>query len=168
MKIFVTILMLLWYGVATAETANVVDSVRANMRSGQGENYRTLRILPAKTEVEIIEADGEYTKIKTAEGQSGWVKSSLLIPSQPPSAAESAAQAAPSEDLGAAKKELLAAREQLTKTQNDLEKERALTKGEPLHATLLWVALAAFAVGLISGAMLLRTYYNRRLHGLRI
>jgi uncharacterized protein YgiM (DUF1202 family) len=168
MKIFATFLMLLWYGIATAETANVVDNVRANLRSGKGENYRTLRILPAKTEVEIIEADDEYTKIKTAEGQTGWVKSSLLTSSQQPLAAEATSQAPPSEELSAAQKELLAARTQLVKMQNDLEQERARTKGEPLHATLFLVALVAFAVGLISGAILLHTYYIRRLHGLRI
>lgn len=167
MKIFAAILMSIWCAVAVAESANVVDNVRANLRSGKGENYRSLRILPPSTAVEVIENDGEYTKIKLEDGQTGWIKSSLLAFPQPEPVKEAAA-AIPAADLSAIQKELVAAREQLIKMQGELERERALTKGEPQHATLFLAGLAGLVAGMIAGMLALRAYYIRRLHGLRI
>jgi hypothetical protein len=172
MKIFAAILMLLWCSVASAETAQVIEGVRAKLRSGDGENYRTLSVLPASTEVEVTEAGQEFTKVKTQDGQIGWIKSSLLQPVRPAPAPPSApvvdtgSQAASA--VEAAQKDLLAAREQLIKMQSELEQERARTKGEPQIGTLALIALAAFAMGMAIGALLLRAYYFRRLHGLRI
>lgn len=168
MKIFVAILMSIWCAVAMAESASVVDNVRANLRSGKGENYRTLRSLPAKTMVEVLESDVEYSKVKLEDGQTGWVKSSLLAPSQAAAATEAIAPAAPSVDLTAIQMELVSAREQLIKMQGELEHERALTKGEPQHTTLILAALVGLAVGVIIGMLVLRAHYLRRLHGLRI
>jgi uncharacterized protein YgiM (DUF1202 family) len=168
MKIFISILMLLWSAAGYAESASVVDNVRANLRTGKGENYRFLRVLPPKTEVEIIETSDDYTKVKTAEGQTGWVKSSLLGAPVPTPKAEAAQQAAPPPDLAALQKELQEAREELVKMQNELEMEQARAGGEPQLTTLYLAALAAFAVGVLIGALALRAYYIRRLHGLRI
>ena len=168
MNIFFATLMLFWSGMVAAESASVIDNVRANLRSGKGENYRSLRTLPAKTEVEVLESADDYSKIKTADGQTGWVKSALLNSAQQAATAEAANQAAPAFDIVAAQKEILAAREQMAKMQSELEQERSRTKGEPLLTTLYLVALAAFAGGMMAGGLLLRTYYLRRLHGLRI
>ena len=168
MKIFVAILMSVWCTVAVAESASVIDNVRANLRSGKGENYRTLRSLPAKTIVEVLENDGEYSKVKLEDGQTGWVKSSLLDASQAAAAPESAVPTAPSVDLTAIQKELVSAREQLVRMQGELEQERALTKGEPQHTTLILAGLIGLAVGVIIGVLVLRAHYLRRLHGLRI
>lgn len=168
MKIFVAILMSAWCAVAVAEPASVVDNVRANLRSGKGENYRTLRILPAKTTVEVLESDGEYSKVKLEDGQTGWIKSSLVTSVQSAPLTETVTPAVSSVDLSAIQKELVTAREQLAKMQGELEQERALTKGEPQHTTLILVGLAGLAVGVIIGALVLRAYYIRRLHGLRI
>lgn len=168
MKIFVAILMSIWCVVAMAESASVVDNVRANLRSGKGENYRTLRILPAKTPVEVLESDGEYSKVQLEDGQTGWVKSSLLASVQPVPALPPPTPAAPAVDLTEIQKELVSAREQLIKMQAELEHERALTKGEPQHSTLILAALAGLAAGVIIGMLVLRAHYLRRLHGLRI
>lgn len=168
MKIFVAILMSIWCAVAMAESASVVDNVRANLRSGKGENYRTLRSLPAKTMVEVLESDGEYSKVQLEDGQTGWVKSSLLTVLPAAVATEAIAQAAPSVDLTAIQKELVSAREQLVKMQGELEQERALTKGEPQHTTLILAGLAGLVIGVIIGMLVLRAHYLRRLHGLRI
>ena len=169
-------MMLLWCAVVTAETAKVMEGVRAKLRSGEGESYRTVRILPAKAEVEVAETGREFTRVKTADGQTGWIKSSLLQPVPAPAAplaapvAEAANPAAPV--LEAAQQDLLGAREQPAKMQSELEQkpeqERAHTGGEPQFATLFLVALAAFVVGMAVGALLLRAYYIKRLHGLRI
>jgi len=168
MKIFVAMLISIWCAVAVAESASVVDNVRANLRSGKGENYRSLRVLPAKTMVEVLESDGEYSKVKLEDGQTGWIKSSLvtIVPSAP--ASEPPAPATPSVDLTAIQQELVSTREQLVKMQGELEHERALTKGEPQHTTLILAGLVGLVVGVIIGMLVLRAHYLRRLHGLRI
>lgn len=182
MKFFAVILMLLWCGAASAGNAQVMEGVRAKLRSGDGENYRTLRVLPAKTVIEVIEEGDEFTKVKAQDGQYGWIKSSLLQPMQSVAPVAAAAQAAPAPAVAsvgeagkvdataveAAQKDLLAAREQLAKMQDELEKERARTDGEPQLSTLLLSTLAAFALGMFLGALLLRAYYLKRLRGLRI
>lgn len=184
MKFFAVILMLLWCGAATAGNAQVMEGVRAKLRSGDGENYRTLRVLPAKTVIEVIEEGDEFTKVKAQDGQYGWIKSSLLQPMQSVAPVAAPSQAAPAPAplvasvgeagkvdataVEAAQKDLLAAREQLAKMQNELEKERARTDGEPQFSTLLLSTLAAFALGIFLGALLLRAYYLKRLRGLRI
>lgn len=172
--------MLLWCAAVTAETAKVMEGVRAKLRSGEGESYRTLRILPAKAEVEVAETGREFTRVKTADGQTGWIKSSLLQPvpaMAAPLAAPVAQVASPAVPvLEAAPQDLLGAREQPAKTPSELEQmreqmqeqERAHPGGEPQFATLFLVALAAFVVGMAVGALLLRAYYLKRLHGLRI
>ena len=156
-----------------------MEGVRAKLRSGDGENYRTLRVLPANTEVDIVEENkegSEFTKIKTADGQYGWMKSSLL---QPISTQEQAVSAlVPTQPVSdkktgtpvseATQKELIAMREQLAKMQTELEKERARANGEPRFSVLLLSALGAFAMGVAIGAFLLHIYYIRRLHGLRL
>lgn len=178
MRIFAAIIMLLWCAAVTAETAKVMEGVRAKLRSGEGESYRTLRILPAKTEVEIAETGREFTRVKTADGQTGWIKSSLLQPVlAAPLAAPVALVASPAMPAPeAAQQDLLGAREQPAKTPSELEQmreqgreqERAPPGEEPQFATLFLVALAAFVVGMAVGALLLRAYYLKRLHGLRI
>ncbi|MHB1291679.1 MAG: SH3 domain-containing protein, partial [Sulfuricella sp.] len=60
MKIFLFLVMLVWGGMATAQTALVTDTARVNMRSGKAENYRLIRVLPPSTEVRVIEIDQDY------------------------------------------------------------------------------------------------------------
>lgn len=186
MKLFAVILMLLWSGLVSAENAQVIEGVRAKLRSGDGENYRTLRVLPSKSVVEVIEQGDEFSKVKSQDGQYGWIKSSLLQPlplqsgaakvlATPAQASVQVSAAAPMEavkapvtPVEAAQKDLLEAREQLIKMQKELEKERARTDGEPQFSTLLLSALAAFVAGMALGAFLLHTYYLKRLRGLRI
>ena len=172
--------MFLWCSVAAAGSAQVMEGVRAKLRSGDGENYRTLRVLPASTVINAVEEGDEFTKVKTLDGQYGWIKSSLLQPVQPAPAqapAPASAQAptpvaadvkVDASAVEAAQKDLLAAREQLAKMQSELEQERARTNGEPQLSHLFLSVLVAFSMGMAIGALLLRTYYIKRLHGLRI
>lgn len=184
MKLFAVILMLLWSGLVFADNAQVIEGVRAKLRSGDGENYRTLRVLPSKAVVEVIEQGDEFSKVKSQDGQYGWIKSSLLQPMQSAAAPVSATPAqasaqvstvapveagkSPVTPVEAAQKDQLDAREQLIKVQKELEKERARTDGEPQFTTLLLSVLAAFVAGMALGALWLHTYYLKRLRGLRI
>lgn len=169
MKNFSIILLLVWCGTAYAETAYVIDNVNAKLRSGKGENYRTLRILPAKTEVEVVESDEEFTKVKTAEGQFGWIKSSLLKSQRSEGKEGVENLVAPLPQLDGSKDTSPQNEAIGAKPQGDLVPvpHRQETGDTPL-VTLLIVGLVAFLAGVAVGVAALRAYYLRRLHGLRI
>lgn len=170
MKNFIAIFLLVWCGSVWAETAYVIDNVNAKLRSGKGENYRTLRVLSASTEVEVIEADDdEFTKVKTSEGQIGWIKSSLLKSQRADGKGGMenplAIVAVPDVSKDSlVPGDLVAAKPQ---SENSAVPHGQVHADPPL-TTLLMVALGAFLVGVAAGATALRAYYLRRLHGLRI
>ncbi|MBS4098383.1 MAG: SH3 domain-containing protein [Sulfuricella sp.] len=168
MKNFSMILLLAWSGATWAEPAYVMDSVNAKLRSGKGENYRTLRIIPSKTEVEIIEPDDEFAKVKTADGQIGWIKSSLLKsqPSETKEGIDSASQATPMPEMN---KEPSAPVDSVAKVPNEASAApRFQGTGDMSFSSILMIALVAFLAGVGVGVVALRTYYLKRLHGLRI
>lgn len=159
-------IMLLWGLGVQAETAQVTDTARVNMRSGKAENYRVIRVLPPRTEVEVIEVDQDYARVKTPEGETGWVLYKLLNPHK----AETEKVSQNQVEFDAAQKELVAARVEMANLQRELEKAQRQGPGEtgkPLPFLLL-LAFSAFVSGAVIGALALKAYYQKRLHGLRI
>jgi uncharacterized protein YgiM (DUF1202 family) len=165
MKIFLFMTMLMWGGAATAQTAQVTDTANVNMRSGKAENYRIIRVLPPHTELEVIKIDRDYVKVKVADGETGWVLRKFLDIHKGEAKNVSSNQA----ELEAARKDLVAARVELANFQRTVEPQHNQPKdeGSPLSFMLL-LALSTFAGGLVIGALALRAYYHKRLHGLRI
>ena len=160
MRILIFLTMLLWGGMATAQTAQVTDTANVNMRSGKAENYRIIRVLPPGMEVQVIEVDQDYAKVKVAGGETGWVLRKFLDIRK----AENASRA----ELEAAQQELVTARVELANLQREMEKKHDQPEGGASTSILLLLAFGAFACGAVIGAMALRAYYHKRLHGLRI
>lgn len=166
MKIFLFLMMLMWGGMVTAQTALVTDTARVNMRSGKAENYRVIRVLPPSTEVKVLETDQDYAKVKAADGETGWVLLKLLTIRK--TDAENATHTQNQTALEAAQKELVTARVELA----DLQRKVEQTHNQPGNSSpisfLLLLACSAFACGVVIGILTLRAYYHKRLHGLRI
>jgi len=149
-----------------AQTAQVVEANGVNMRSGKAENYRIIKVLPPKSEVKVLETDQDYTRVRTPEGETGWVLSKLLIIQKPPEEKPDRNQT----ELEAAQKELETARAEMANLQRELEKAN---RADPVKAPkpfsfILLVALGAFVSGATIGILILKAYYQKRLHGLRI
>lgn len=164
MKIFLFLAMLVWGGMATAQTALVADTARVNMRSGKAENYRLIRVLPPSTEVQVIEIDQDYAKVKAADGETGWVLLKLLTIRKTDAENATQNQAA----LEAAQKELVTARVELANLQREMEQTHNQPGGSAPASFLLLLTFSAFACGVVIGVLALRAYYRKRLHGLRI
>lgn len=166
MRILIFLAMLLWGGAATAQTAQVTGTANVNMRSGKAENYRIIRVLPPRTELEVIETDQDYAKVKAADGETGWVLRKFLDIRKAETENASQNQAA----LETAQRELVMARVELANLQRDLEKRQPQGPEGPASPFrfLLLVALGAFAAGAAAGVLILKAYYHKRLHGLRI
>lgn len=168
MKNILLALLLFWHGYATADTAYVAENVNAKLRSGKGENYRTLKILAARTEVEVIEPDDEFAKVKTAEGQVGWIKSSLLKPisTSPKDVAETVTVVSQQPDQSMSTPGV--GETPPTPPNIAASAPNGPDQNNQSISTLLTVALVAFLAGIAVGAFALRAYYLRRLRGLRI
>lgn len=156
------ILVLVGSSSAWAQSAIVADNVRANLRSGKAENYRVIRVLPAKTQVEVLATEQDYAKVRTGDGQVGWLLVKLLKDEDTDPSAQ-----AP-EALEAAQHQLSAAHDELARVQGELERERNRPRGEPALIVLVATAFGALAAGIALGMLILQGYYRKRLHGLRI
>lgn len=155
----------MWAGAAAAQTAHVIEASGVSMRSGKADNYRIIKVLPPNSEVKVLETDQDYTKVKTAGGEAGWVLSRLLVIQKAAEGKSDQEQAG----LEAAQKELVTARVEVASLQRELER---INRTDPVNAPkpflILWAALGAFIVGVATGVLVLRAYYQKRLHGLRI
>ncbi len=164
MKIFLFLAMLMWGGMATAQTALVTDTANVNMRSGKAENYRIIRVLPPGVEVQVIEVDQDYAKVKAAGGETGWVLRKFLDIRKAETQNASQNQA----ELEAAQQELVAVRVELANLQREVEQKQNQAGGRSPASFLLLLVFGAFAFGVAIGVLALRAYYRKRLHGLRI
>lgn len=62
-----------------AETGYVSDMLLLTMRSGPGEKYSVIKTLPSNTAVEILEKKGTYFRVRSKDGDEGWVQGSYII-----------------------------------------------------------------------------------------
>jgi len=73
-----------WAGDAHAETAYVSDELIVNFRTIPASNGRIAKLLRAGTPLEVIERqpEGEWARVRTGDGDEGWVQQQYLV-SQP-------------------------------------------------------------------------------------
>jgi len=69
---------------ALAEPAWVSGEVRLNLRSGAGNQFRILGVLKTGDALQVLERDEKWTKIRTAQGEEGWIPGGYLNPQPPP------------------------------------------------------------------------------------
>ena len=67
-----------------AETYYVVPKTEVPLRSGKGVSYRIVAIVPDGTEVEVIETEGAWSRVRLDSGKEGWMLSRYLSPELPP------------------------------------------------------------------------------------
>jgi uncharacterized protein YgiM (DUF1202 family) len=162
MRNFIFFLVLCWAGSVWADTASITGNANANLRSGKTDAYRVIRSLPVGTQVEVLAVDQEHAKVRTKDGDIGWVPLRLL---------QVVRTAQPSEDsvadsLQQTQAQLKAAQQRLSEVQDELEQERDQARVKDVM--LVAVAVVALAIGMFLGMALLELYYRKRLNGLRI
>jgi SH3 domain protein len=69
---------------ALAEPAWVSGEVRLNLRSGAGNQFRILGVLKTGDSLQVLERSEKWTKVRTAEGEEGWIPGGYLNPQPPP------------------------------------------------------------------------------------
>ncbi|AGM41733.1 SH3 type 3 domain-containing protein [Spiribacter salinus M19-40] len=102
-------------------TAYVTDELEITLRSGQGNDYRIVRLLRSGSELEVLERSETWTRVR-AFGDEGWVRN-VYLQSEPGAA----------EQLAAATEEAAALRQENRELSEALDD--AKTRLEELRAT---------------------------------
>ena len=78
----IALILLMTGAVASAETIYVSDQLEADLRRGEGTEYKILRMLRSGESLEVLEQnrDTGYTKVRTGSGTEGYVLSRYLMP----------------------------------------------------------------------------------------
>lgn len=71
---------------AGAEKAYVSDEFTITMRSGQGNEFRIIKVLKTGSPLEVLERGDRYSKVRTSDGEEGWVLSQYVTSETPKSA----------------------------------------------------------------------------------
>jgi SH3 domain protein len=88
MRNFILILMLILFILpvvqAIADTQYVSDELTITLRTGEGDQYKILKLLKTGTPVEILqEGTADHVFVRTSDGTEGWVKKQYLTNETP-------------------------------------------------------------------------------------
>ncbi len=161
MRIFLFGLLLCLALPGVAQNATVADGPHVNLRAGKTDNYRVIRVLAPGTPLQILESDSQYARVKTVEGDIGWLPARLLV--LEPMDMQPTADPAPAPAVEA-KEGTAAVQAAATETPVREQAEPAPL----LPWNLLLVGALCFLVGAAVGIGAHEAYYRKRLNGLRI
>ena len=70
-------------GIVDAKTQYVSDQLIITLRAGKGNEYKIIKMLTAGTPLEIIDEEKDYLKVRTQDGQEGWVLTQFITSETP-------------------------------------------------------------------------------------
>jgi len=70
-------------GSTHADTRYVSDMLILTLREGQGSHYKAIRTLKTGTPIEVLEESARYLRVRTQEGEEGWVEKQYISSEQP-------------------------------------------------------------------------------------
>lgn len=85
--LFIGVVIALFWGSGQAETMYVSDLAEITLRTGKGVDHKIIALVKSGVQVEVIEPDDQWTKVRLPSGKEGWVVSRFLT-SQVPSKLE--------------------------------------------------------------------------------
>ena len=66
-----------------AETVYVTDQLRLGLFAGEQASGQRLRMLASGDALEVVERRGNFARVTTADGVTGWVKAAFLVKDKP-------------------------------------------------------------------------------------
>lgn len=70
-------------GVASAEQRYIVDTLVVSLREGPGPHFKAIKTLQTGQSFEVLETQEDFVRVRTAEGDEGWVQSQYTDPRPP-------------------------------------------------------------------------------------
>jgi SH3 domain protein len=85
--LFIVLLILLSVSVRAtyADRRYVSDMLIITLRTGQGQEYKVIKTLKTDTPVEVLEESESYLRVRTDEGEEGWVAKQYITTEVPKS-----------------------------------------------------------------------------------
>ena len=78
LRVGLALLLLLAATGASAATQYVTDQLRINVRTGAGDQYRIIEVIPTGTRVDTLETSDKWARVRTPSGKTGWVHDQYL------------------------------------------------------------------------------------------
>jgi SH3 domain protein len=78
--IFAVIFVFVFAGIVYAETMYVKDVLRLPLRTGQSTEYKIIAVIESGLQVEVLQAQEEWTQVRLPNEKEGWVQSRYLTP----------------------------------------------------------------------------------------
>jgi len=85
--VFIGAFLILFSTAVQAETMYVSDLAEITLRTGKGIDHKIIAMVKSGIQVEVLEPDDQWTKIRLPSGQEGWVVSRFLTTKIPSSIA---------------------------------------------------------------------------------
>ena len=70
-------------GSTHADMRYVSDMLILTLREGQGSQYKAIRALKSGTPIEVLEESARHLRVRTQEGEEGWVEKQYISSEQP-------------------------------------------------------------------------------------
>lgn len=84
---FIGVLLILLSTAVQAETMYVSDLAEITLRTGKGIDHKIISMVTSGVQVEVLEPDDQWTKVRLPSGKEGWVVSRFLTSKIPNSIA---------------------------------------------------------------------------------
>lgn len=78
-KFIISLFLLSFSGISLAETKFVTDEFNIMLRSGQSVQHEIIRQLKSGTALTVLQSNPDYTQVRLASGQQGWVLTRYLM-----------------------------------------------------------------------------------------
>lgn len=66
--------LLILAGLGHGEERYIVDTITVSLREGPGPQYKVIKTLQTGQSFEVLEAQNEFVRVRTPEGQEGWLQ----------------------------------------------------------------------------------------------
>ena len=126
---FVVAACFLWAMALPAQAEYVTDELQLGLHHAEDTSDTPFRTLVSGTELEVLERNRFYARVRTGAGEEGWVKAGYLI-SDKPAAARVIELEASNADIEARLEKVLAQTSDVRQTITGLESELAKAKEE--------------------------------------
>jgi len=82
-RLSIALISLAWGAAAAAETAYVTDILQLGLHRASDTSDRPFENLPSGTRLEILERTTHYARVRTDDGDEGWVKAAYIVSETP-------------------------------------------------------------------------------------
>ncbi len=83
LRLFGGLLALMMAGAAGAETLFITDRLKLGLHESRERTSAVIELLPSATELEVLERDGSFVRVRTPDGTEGWVDAAYLTADLP-------------------------------------------------------------------------------------